>query len=1057
MKTNMKYIMLLLAFVWVNAVSAQNFFFEEQAVPSSWVATQGTLSTSNEHYKEGSRSLKWDATSSSIINISFPQFTASTSNAAFFQIYNPIVSNDTLVVEFLNNNNVRRRANVLLNFRGWRDFERAYTEYASNTSFTVTSVRISLKPSSVSPRVIYFDNVRFNHTTNASRIFGSHWLLDKDFFKSNNVQLNLFANAIDINVQAPSAEELSALSALRSQLPRSPAAGNNTTINNARNFANGLNIVRNADGSVRGNVVDMSANALTNTVVTSYVNHLEILAAEGLKDNQHMQLFHDLLDHLLDQGFAEGVQFLIRSNDYTASRNIPAKLLNILPAGTPQQRDEVLKLVRWISYYGMLYESESTYLQTLNSDVVYLYLPHMLAYAVAQPNDAVAVRELKAMKRFFERNSEYVPGGSDILKPDGTGFHHATHYNNYMYAYQTWIETLNYFKATPFRIGIPAYERIKKAIVSKYIMATLDNNNTRHFANALSGRNPFGPGISLYFSRNLFEDLIAIGGDVYGVQIDENLAAAYNYFFRSSKYDVPAQSFEGFHQFNYSPMGIYRKNNWVATMRAPTTKFWGAEIYNAENRFGRYQSHGSLEITYSGTPATSGFASSTGGGWDWNVVPGTTTVHYSNWQDMMPNRNITDRFDQYTKTKNFAGALSWGDCGIFAADFDQGDAWGSQRFVPTNLEFKKSYFAFDDIIIALGSNIASSGTYSNDMITATNLFQNLTSSLSGQLLHNGVVVERPSKLVLPANTNNWLLAPQGTGYFIPRNNDELVVVHDFQRTPYETGSDFSSPITNAVAAKAYINHGVKPSNKQHSFVVVPATNADAMAQLATQLDENGGSIYQLHAQNSNVHALTYLPKQITAYAFFQPASNLNFGLVKEVTAQHLLLLKPDAETQHLHFAAANPNLQPVNDAAFGWRASPTETKISIDGEWMLANANDKVFVHNVSNAVTDVSIMFEEGEPVYFSLKPLNETAVDKLTASAFEVFVINNHLRINAKNNSNSKVNIYSAMGQLMLSDELVPHQQTKDIPLHAFRSGVYMCVISNGNSNVTYKWIKK
>ena len=137
MKTNMKYIMLLLAFVWVNAVSAQNFFFEEQAVPSSWVATQGTLSTSNEHYKEGSRSLKWDATSSSIINISFPQFTASTSNAAFFQIYNPIVSNDTLVVEFLNNNNVRRRANVLLNFRGWRDFERAYTEYASNTSFTV--------------------------------------------------------------------------------------------------------------------------------------------------------------------------------------------------------------------------------------------------------------------------------------------------------------------------------------------------------------------------------------------------------------------------------------------------------------------------------------------------------------------------------------------------------------------------------------------------------------------------------------------------------------------------------------------------------------------------------------------------------------------------------------------------------------------------------------------------------------------------------------------------------------------------------------------------------
>ena len=117
-------------------------------------------------------------------------------------------------------------------------------------------------------------------------------------------------------------------------------------------------------------------------------------------------------------------------------------------------------------------------------------------------------------------------------------------------------------------------------------------------ANSLSGRHPIVGGNVIQFTKADLDELILTGGDIYGTGIDETMAAAYNYFFNDTKYNVAAVDYEGFYQFNYSPIGVYRHNDWVATIRTPTTKFWGAEIYNATNRFGRYQSHGTLEIVY---------------------------------------------------------------------------------------------------------------------------------------------------------------------------------------------------------------------------------------------------------------------------------------------------------------------------------------------------------------------------------------------------------------------------------------------------------------------------
>lgn len=1053
-------IIILLTFFCALGAQSQSFLFEDTTTPAGWVATNGTLTLSTSHFKEGTQSLCWETAGKSVMNVTFTSFIASTGNSTFMQIYSPEITNDTLKIEFLYYATVKRTANFLCNFEGWREFNRAYTEYASTLSSSISSVRITLKPTTPAARKIYFDNVNFNYTTEITRIVGSQWVLDRAYFTADTSSLALFANPVDIPVTTPTAQELTDLNTLRTTLKRTPTAGTSTTLAAAKTYAQSLNIVRNTDGSVRGNAINTSASSLNITFMTDISAKLEVLAAAALTDATTMTLFQNFLDHVLDQGIAEGCNFALASNNYTPSRVIPAAFLDILPACTTAQKLKVLRLIRWISYYGMLYYPQSRYLANQVSDVIYLFAPHMMGIALFQPDDATAVRELKAFKRYLERNTEYVPGGGDILKPDGTGFHHNTHYNNYMYAYKTWAENMYYLKGTQFRISTDAYQRFKKAVLAMYTMGTLDAADTRYHANSLCGRNPFGSGMQVQFSKDLLDKLILIGGDCLGTTYDDELAAAYNFFYKTTKYSVAAKNYDGFYQYNYSPTGIYRKANWVATMHAPTTNFFGSEIYSGANRFGRYQSHGALEILYSGSLAANGYPTNgTGGGWDWNVIPGTTTVHYTSWQEMMPNKTTTDRFDQFSKTKNFSGALSFGDCGMFATDFDQIETWGSQKFTPTNLTFKKSMYAFDNLIISLGSGINSSGTYDASMITATNLFQSIISSASGNFLLNGSTITKPNSTTISSTADNWLITPQGTGYFVPQGNDPIEIRYNDQTTPVESGADYDAPATTSSAAKAYINHGVKPSSKSYVFVVVPATNAIAMQTLATQMANGGGSVYQVLSQNSAVHALQYKPTNVTAYSFFGAASNLSFGIVKANTAENLLIDKYDVETNRHYFAACNPNLKPVADATYGWVASPSQTTLTLVGDWFPVGAANGVVFSAPSGGQTQVTVSFTNGEPVYFGIKLKSDTTALKVINEnnwvSFSQNKNNLQLLFSMPETENLIVKIHNSNGQLIYNQYIKNSLQVLNIDTAAFQRGLLICSLSKGKETKSFKWI--
>lgn len=687
---------------------------------------------------------------------------------------------------------------------------------------------------------------------------------------------------------------------------------------------------------------------------------------DGSEAKESLFLF---LDYLFTENIIESIPKYKYSN-YNDVRKVPADFLSALPVCDDLRKSRLILAVMDLLEAGQLYLDAEEIGQRINSDYIYNVTPHLFVCAVHNPDDEQAAKDLSAFSHFLSACTQYSPSGYDVLKPDGTGFHHNTHYNGYMYSYKTWVEYMGRLKGTSFRIEKDAYERMKKAIVSVYLMAVRsDSDKQRYFANSMAGRHPF-TGLDVNFSKELFVTLIEVGGDVLGVPYDNELASYYNYFYRTKKYaNAPELDADGFYQFNYSPAGVYRHGNWIAVMRCPTTNFWGGELYSKTNRFGRYQSHGTLEILYEGGLEKCGYPvdkEKKSAGWDWNMMPGSTTVHYSDWKEMMPNKNDADRFDQKSATTNFAGALAWKDCGVFAAAFDQDDRWGSRRFEPTNLTFCKSVFAIDGMLFAVGTGISAKGSYPDEWFTATNLFQSILSKSSERTVVNGQEVKKGKETVVDSKNSAWMVTPASTGYFIPEGHDKLVVKYDGQSTPSSAG--MAAGLGMEVAAKAYLYHGVKPEKKGYRFMVVPSTTPEKMKEIAGKQEKD--ELFKVLAAQDSVHVVKHLPSASTAYALFAPATNLPYGVVYASQTELLLLERLGQKGENLDLALCNPNLRPETISKNNWKPTPTPAVIELKGSWTMkaGTKHTEITLEKNNRGNTVLKTLLSEGSPVYISL-----------------------------------------------------------------------------------------
>lgn len=898
--------------------------FEESASPLS--AGKGSkLSVSDRHYKHGLRSARWEWTKAGaqialrqpIGYLAENPNPKETSVSTFvFWLYAPEAVEGSLRFEFRKAGRTCARFDYGLGFTGWRgawvafdrDMEGTPEEGMDELVVTVSGAKrgeLFLDhwiPSS-------FQDVR-HHTADVQAPFinaatTSHWL----------VLLQSWRKELDIAPEAAvTAEQQRGMDTVLVRLQRLLLEGRKTPdMKTLRKQFASYGITANPDGTLKGNPVWFVRYAET------YINLGDPEVKKRFSDRRQLLrqcndlLFHiavrycrstdeaergELADmyltltrHLLDQGFAAGsgqgtlhhLGYSMR-NFYTA----PVLMRDVL-VGAGLDR-EVQQAMEWFSGVGEV--KTPCEVKGIDIDAFNTSMTGRLASVLMLPDNPRKVAYLKAFSRWINNGYELTEGTGACFKSDGTVFHHRHHYPAYAVGgFDGAVNAVWLLNGTGFGITPEGREVLKRALLEMRFYC-----NEKSFPLALSGRHPDGLGelIPWHYGR------LAEAGTADGTEeVDRELAAAYMRLVpardaRSRRFAAlgirPEQSPEGTHVYGYNASLAHRRADWLVTVAGHSRYVWSAEIYRGCNHYGRYLTHGSVQILGGGEPVSafgSGFRQE---GWDWCHIPGTTALVIP-MERMKANVLNVDTCSGYEEMllsdESFAGGVSHrGRSGAFGMKLHEHDKYNG------SLRARKSWFLFDNRVICLGSDIENDA----EGELHTTLFQSwLDTPDTPVRLAGEEVREFPWRAV--EEHGAVLTDSRGNDYYVP---DGRVVVNRSRQHSLHEETD--APTENDFAT-AWIDHGrdrVRGGRYEYMISVCPT------GEQRTAYDEK--LPYRVVAAERNCHAVEDLPSGTLAAAVFEAGVVPVGGVVRSVSLP-CLFMESREEGGALVLSVADPDLR----------------------------------------------------------------------------------------------------------------------------------------------------
>lgn len=649
----------------------------------------------------------------------------------------------------------------------------------------------------------------------------------------------------------------------------------------------------------------------------------------------------------------------------------------------------------WEKNYDAAFQEEN---DAINTDLVHNLGNVLMAYSTWQDTPEERYRHMRAFKRFMNRFFSYSYGTANGIKKDGSGYHHWTAYDHYMYSYGSASEIVFHLDGTSFQVGEENYLRFRDAVYAQFITSTSDGNKPI----SMSGRIITNRKNSLHSRLEQIKKLSIAGGNILGLSTpDPVLGGLYNQ--RIDEPDpnfgytkgVPLKEMTGFYQFNHANLAAYRKKNWLAVGKGFTNYTWGTEIYPSQNRYGRYQSYGALEILYPGDEETGlGWNLDT---WNWNYNPGATTIVLP-WDKLHAERGRLDE----RQGKRFAGALGLGNkdsellnnthtrFGMFAMDFQELEGEGFSTIYGPNAHnatftFKKSMFMIEGMIISLGSNINNNDSTNP---TVTTLYQRLDNKSTGVIVDGSSA----SNQVFGEGKNHWLISNYDTGFYVVSESGAVTTWNGSQQTPNQDQTNPSDYVNNAIGNYhiGYLDHGTNPQGGSYEYIVLPKADSKYMRKLDKKF-KKGKKPYTVHQKDSIAHILEYGKNDIWGYSFFAATDSIEGkGIVKSVNEPSLLMYKVTEKDNYEYGAYHKPQknkeknkhkdkvkkikLSIVNpDLGFNWKeyTAAIEKTVTVDlkGNWKLRNFNTDVNVINASDSITTISFRLNGGLPLEVVLK----------------------------------------------------------------------------------------
>ncbi len=897
--------------------------FEGGVAPVETIGSS-EVSISKDHYKHKENSLRWSwSEKGAQLRIKQPIGYAaenpdptSTSISSFiFWAYAKEAIGGDLKFEFLKDGELCSWFNFNTSFSGWRGGWVAFDRDMEGTPCEGMDELVITASSDTGE--IYLDHlilstfIDIRHHTAGFQLpkvnaaTNSHWLI---LLKSWNNEINI---PMADNVSQSEAQQMETITQRLKEMMLEGKAP--LKIEGVRTAFERYGIKENVDGTIQGMPVFFVRYAETynamlkpNNVKALYTKNHQLLReyndlmyniavlynkSKNSKERAELSSKYILMvRHLLDQGFAAGSEMgTLHHLGYSMRNYYTAPILMkevLIEAGLDSEMQQAME---WFSGTGevkLVPQKKGMDVDTFNTSLIGRF-----ASILMMKDSPYKVAYLKSLTRWLDNGYKVTEGLAACFKSDGTVLHHRKHYPAYATGgFDGGVRGIWLLNGTDFAISRESHEVMKKALLNMRFYCNLES-----FPLALSGRHPDGKG-SLVPAQYA---ILAKAGSPDGSQkVDKDLVEAYMRLVpKNNKLSkqFAAQGFEpeahpqGTRFYAYNSSLSHRRDNWLATAVGHSRYLWAAEHYINANYYGRYLSHGSLMVLSGDKDSeVSQFGSAfRQEGWDWNHIPGTTAAARPMEELEAVVLNV-DTFSGYEEMlmsdEAFAGGVTHkGVNGAYAMRLHEHDKYNG------SLRAQKSYFMFDNRIVALGTEIENN---LKGRPAQTTLFQSYTgdgvgaTSVNGEAIKGEFSTTTNGKVVIVDKMRNAYIVPRGE---VTVKNGLQKSLHEERRTP-----------TEGEFAVGYINHGDVVKGGSYEYLMV----VDAAEKQVSAYSRRAP--YKVVEASKRAHIVYDKLSNTTAYALFE-AGAVKSDIVKSSSLPSLIMASK--EGRKLVISVADPDLR----------------------------------------------------------------------------------------------------------------------------------------------------
>ena len=600
------------------------------------------------------------------------------------------------------------------------------------------------------------------------------------------------------------------------------------------------------------------------------------------------EMFMLMYDNITDQGVTWGSCWgNIHHYGYSLRSMYIAYFLMKEVLKAEGKLDEAVATMVWYSQLRQVYVKPTG--NGMDMDTFNTATMGCMASILLMEDSPIKVQYLRSFSRWLDWGCRPAPGLMDSFKIDGSAYHHCNNYPAYAIGGLNGATQMIYLlSGSEFAIGELAHQTVKNALMAMRFYC-----NKLSFPLSLSGRHPDGKG---QLSPMHYAYMAWAGTPNGANELDESMAAAYLRLTQNTTNNKEKQIYREFRlkgispeadpqgnlSLGYSCAAVQRRDNWAAVVRGTSRYLWCSEHYTGENLYGRYLGYGSLLLSTAPkgidvTLKTSGWQEE---GFDWNRIPGATSIHlpYDDLKAKILNVDTSSGVEEMLLSDEaFAGGLSQQKTnGNFGLKLHEHDKYNG------SFRARKSFHFFNDDIICLGSNIEN-----NDK-------QHPTETTVFQLAADDPQTQSYWQTYQPQS--NTCLDALGTGYYSPNPWTFTGLIQQQSRN-----NDTNKPNTGQWVS-LYIPHGTAPTGAEYEYAVLPKVNPERLKTIASK------PFYTVIKKDRDAHIVRHEPTHTMSYVIFEtPKSYLPGGPVLLTDTTCLAMVRQVAKNK-LILTVAQPDL-----------------------------------------------------------------------------------------------------------------------------------------------------